>query len=221
MLPPLSTTCVVQRPVYKCNSFPFPFYFITNMIHTYTSTFSLQFIFKSTQEFQNTAPLPFCCVFIYNMFWILSSRAHFISHCWLRVWFHPSVLFLCLAVAMFAKLFLFDKHTIIGMFIVVKNNHNSIETLVIEIRRKQENTKRIQEMAVDFKGISTFCTTILWSLQWVWQTLHISWGPFIYYVITCRGGEGSENANFWLFSVLKTCLHRGGGGSKNPENVIT
>ena len=22
------------------------------------------------------------------------------------------------------------------------------------------------------------------------------WGPFIYYVITCRGGGGSENANF-------------------------
>ena len=46
-------------------------------------------------------------------------------------------------------------------------------------------------------------------------------GPVIYYVITCRGGGGSENANIWLFSVLKTCLRRGGGGSKNPKNVIT
>ena len=29
-------------------------------------------------------------------------------------------------------------------------------------------------------------------------------GPFIYYVSTCRGGGGSENANFCLFLVLKT-----------------
>ena len=46
-------------------------------------------------------------------------------------------------------------------------------------------------------------------------------GPFIYYVSTCRGGGGSENANFCLFLVLKTCWRRGGGGSKNPKNVMT
>ena len=37
-------------------------------------------------------------------------------------------------------------------------------------------------------------------------------GPFIYYVSTCRRGEGgSENVNFCLFSVLKTCLRNLGG----------
>ena len=35
-----------------------------------------------------------------------------------------------------------------------------------------------------------------------------------------RGGV-SENANFLLFSLLKACLPRGEGGSKNPKNVIT
>ena len=35
----------------------------------------------------------------------------------------------------------------------------------------------------------------------------INKGPFIYYVSTCKGGGGgSENTNFCLFSVLKTCL---------------
>ena len=52
---------------------------------------------------------------------ILSSRAHFISHCWLWVRFHASVLSLCLSLDMLAKLFFFDKNTIIGMFIAVKN----------------------------------------------------------------------------------------------------
>ena len=70
------------------------------------------------------------------------------------------------------------------MFTVVKNNKKQINKIEIEyelsfvefrqIRIKQENTKRIQEVAVDFKGISTFCATILSSLQWVWQILHIS-----------------------------------------------
>ena len=46
-------------------------------------------------------------------------------------------------------------------------------------------------------------------------------GPFIYYVSSRRGEGGSENANFCLFSVLETCLRRVGGGSKNPENVLT
>ena len=31
--------------------------------------------------------------------------------------------------------------------------------------------KRIQEIAVDFKGMSTFLT-IHWCLQWVWQIMH-------------------------------------------------
>ena len=47
---------------------------------------------------------------------------------------------------------------------------------------------------------------------------NVNKGPFIYYV----GVEGgSENANFLLFSVLKTWLLRGGGVSINPKNVIT
>ena len=33
------------------------------------------------------------------------------------------------------------------------------------------------------------------------------------------GKGGSENANFLLFLVLKTCLRR--GGAKNPKNVMT
>ena len=81
---------------------------------------------------------------------------------------------------MFAKLFLVDKNTIIGILTVVKNNHTNIKILnikygllFIEIREEQVITKRIQEIAVDFKGISTFCTTILSSLQWVLQTLHL------------------------------------------------
>ena len=38
-----------------------------------------------------------------------------------------------------------------------------------------------------------------------------------------KGGKvgGSGNANFCLFSVLKICLGRGGGGAKNPKNVLT
>jgi hypothetical protein len=74
---------------------------------------------------------------------------------------------------MFARLFLVDKHTIIGMCTVVKNNHTCKEILIIEIS-KIIKAKRIQEIAVDFKGISTFCTTILSSLQWVLQILHLS-----------------------------------------------
>ena len=35
----------------------------------------------------------------------------------------------------------------------------------------------------------------------------VSKGPFIYYVSTCRGEGGSENANFCLFLVLKTCFY--------------
>ena len=54
--------------------------------------------------------------------WFLCSRAHFISHCWFLVWFHASELVLCLAAAMFSKLFFLHKHTICGMFTVrVKN----------------------------------------------------------------------------------------------------
>ena len=82
---------------------------------------------------------------------------------------------------MFAKLFFVDKHTIIGIFTAVKNNHTNIKILnikygllFIEIREKQVITKRIQEIAVDFKGMSTFSTIILSSLQWVWQIWHIS-----------------------------------------------
>ena len=82
---------------------------------------------------------------------------------------------------MFAKLFLVDKHTIIGIFTAVKNNHTNIKILnikygllFIEIREKQVITKRIQEIAVDFKGMSTFCVTIHWYWQWVRQILHIS-----------------------------------------------
>ena len=40
--------------------------------------------------------------------------------------------------------------------------------------------------------------------------------PFIYYVSTGKWeGGGSENANFCLFLVLKTCLHRGEGFQKS------
>ena len=35
-------------------------------------------------------------------------------------------------------------------------------------------------------------------------------GPFIYYVSPCKGG-GSENCDFCLFSVIKTCLRREAG----------
>ena len=63
--------------------------------------------------------LSFCNTF--SLF--LLSIAHFISHCWLWVRFHASELVLCLAAAMFSKLFFLDKHTISGMFTVtIKNN---------------------------------------------------------------------------------------------------
>ena len=82
---------------------------------------------------------------------------------------------------MFVKLLLFDKNTIIGMFTVVKNNHTIIEVLIDkyellynEMYPHIKENIGIQEIGVDFKGISTFCTTILSSLQWVWQILHIS-----------------------------------------------
>ena len=38
----------------------------------------------------------------------------------------------------------------------------------------KSKAKRIQELDVDFKGISTFSSTIHWSLQWVLQILHLS-----------------------------------------------
>ena len=72
----------------------------------------------------------------------------------------------------------------IGMFTVVRNKHTTlitnIETLFdkYELCNKtdphiKENTG-IQEIGEDFKGISICFTIILSSLQWVWQTLHIS-----------------------------------------------
>ena len=82
---------------------------------------------------------------------------------------------------MFVKLFLFDKHTIIGMCTVVKNNiTTNIETLFdkYELYNKMDSHIKenigIQEIGEDFKGISICFTIILLSLQWVWQTLHIS-----------------------------------------------
>ena len=41
-------------------------------------------------------------------------------------------------------------------------------------------------------------------------TIHISCNHFF-------GGGGSENVNFWLFSVLKTCLRRWEGGPKSKK----
>ena len=38
----------------------------------------------------------------------------------------------------------------------------------------KSKAKRIQEVDVDFKGISTFSSTIRWSLQWLLQILHFS-----------------------------------------------
>ena len=60
---------------------------------------------------------------------------------------------------MFAKLFLVDKSTIIGIFTVVRNNHTNIEILSITYEllligiNKIEKAKGIQEIGVDFKGI--------------------------------------------------------------------
>ena len=44
-----------------------------------------------------------------------------------------------------------------------------------------------------------------------------AWGPFIYYVSTWRGGGGSKNCPYCLFSVQKICLHKGEGGQKSPK----
>ena len=66
----------------------------------------------------------------------------------------------------------------IGIFTEVNNNHTNIEILSIKYTllfleiNKIEKAKKIQEIGVDFKGTSTFCTTILSSLQWVRQILH-------------------------------------------------
>ena len=76
---------------------------------------------------------------------------------------------------MLAKLFFFDKNTIIGMSIAVKNKEDIVSKSV-HVQRKHPRklcpdtiikikAKRIQDIVVDFKGISTFSSTIHWSLQ--------------------------------------------------------
>ena len=50
-----------------------------------------------------------------------------------------------------------------------------------------------------------------------WICCVVPKGPFIYYVSTWRGGGGSKNCPYCLFSVQKICLHRGGGGQKSPK----
>ena len=135
------------------------------------------YFYYTRQEFQNTSLFTFCCVFIYCIFWILSSRKHLLSHCWLQVRFHASVAFLCLAAAMFAKLFLVDKHTIIGMFTALKKKYTNNKTYSVSIEVRKigiSKAKIIHKIAVHFKGTSTFCLTILSSLQCLWQILHIS-----------------------------------------------
>ena len=44
-------------------------------------------------------------------------------------------------------------------------------------------------------------------------------GPFIYYVSTCRGEV--RKCQFLLILSTKNMLTQGGGGSKNPKNVMT
>ena len=52
-----------------------------------------------------------------------------------------------------------------------------------------------------------------------WVVRGKNWARDLSYITSALvGGGGSENANFCLFLVLKTCWHRRGeGGSKNPQ----
>ena len=70
--------------------------------------------------------------------------------------------------------------------------------------------------------------TFLWLLcratapsSWLAITCRTRWGPFIYYVSTCRGHGGmSENCNFSSFSVLNTCLRREEEGQKSLKMYL-
>ena len=61
------------------------------------------------------------------------------------------------------------------MQIYILYNGRAKSWIEINVQTKELiEAKRIQEIAVDFKGMSTFCFTIHWFLQWVWQILHVS-----------------------------------------------
>ena len=59
------------------------------------------------------------------------------------------------------------------MQIYILYNGRAKSWIEINVQTKEYiEAKRIQEMAVDFKGMSTFCLQIHWCLQWVWQIMH-------------------------------------------------
>ena len=54
----------------------------------------------------------------------------------------------------------------------------------------------------------------------LWSVTHICWGAFIYYINTCRGGV--RKCQFLIILSTKNNADvGGGGGSKNPINVMT
>ena len=125
--------------------------------------------------------------------WFLCSMAQVISHCWFWVRIHASELALCLAAAMFLKLFFLDKNTISGMFTVRLKNKTIGKDQYGRTKFWRENVMKskaniIYEKDVDLKETSNFCLSILWSLQQVWQFLHISlreWFSSWYVVEQC------------------------------------
>ena len=61
------------------------------------------------------------------------------------------------------------------MQIYILYNGRAKSWIEINVQTKELiEAKRIQEIAVDFKGMSTFCLNIHWFWQWVWQILHTS-----------------------------------------------
>jgi hypothetical protein len=61
------------------------------------------------------------------------------------------------------------------MQIYILYNGRAKSWIEINVQTKELiEAKRIQEIAVDFKGMSIFCITIHWFWQWVWQILHVS-----------------------------------------------
>ena len=89
--------------------------------------------------------------------------------------------------------------------------------IVIEWQNCSENNimkskaKRIQEVDVDFKGISTFSPTIHWSLQWALQTLHLSLRKLFssWYVEQCLQQLICTKVYKSVKRVIKTITHIG------------
>ena len=82
----------------------------------------------------------------------------------------------------------------------------------------KSKAKRIQEVDVDFKGISTFSSTIRWSLQWLLQILHFSLRQLFssWYVEQCLQQLIYTKVYKSVKRVIKTITKRG----KSYDNMM-